>query len=165
MKRFLIWSERIERWLTLAGFTVLVLVVFGDVLYRELFGTGLHWARQTGVYANIVVIMFGMGLTSATGQHLRPRFADSWLPEAWDSFLNRCQDGGMALFCMAFAWFAGEVVADSFTLAEQSAVLGIYIWPFQAIIPLAFALSACRHAVYAYRDDLKPLQISEPGAT
>ena len=165
MKQFLRSCERIERWLTLAGFTVLVFVVFGDVFYREVFGAGLHWARQTGVYANIVVIMFGMGLASSTGQHLRPRFADSWLPEVWGDFLNRCQDGGMALFCMAFVWFASQVVAESYSVSEQSAVLGLDIWPFQAIIPLAFLISAFRHAVYAWRVDLKPVHINEPGAT
>lgn len=71
----------------------------------------------------------------------------------------------MALFCMAFVWFASQVVAESYSLSEQSAVLGLDIWPFQAIIPLAFLISAFRHAVYAWRVDLKPVHINEPGAT
>ena len=150
---------RIERAITCGAFLVLIAVVFADVLSREITGTGLFWARQTGVYANIFVVMFGLGLASAGGSHLRPRFADSWLPKRMAPFLDRANDLGMALFCVAFTVVAIGVVADSFTLHERSVVLGIVVWPFQAVVPLAFLLTAMRHLAYVIFPDLRPADV------
>lgn len=77
------WLHRAEQLITFAAFLVMIVVVFADVVSREVTGTGLHWARQAGVYANIFVVMFGIGIASAEGAHLRPRFADNWLPAQW----------------------------------------------------------------------------------
>jgi len=153
------WLGRItaaERVLTCAAFLVLIAAVFVDVLSREVTGTGLHWARQTGVYANVVVVMFGLGLASAGGSHLRPRFADNWLPARLAPVLDRANDFGMALFCIAFAVVAVMVVADSFALQERSVALRVAVWPFQAAVPLAFLLAGMRHLAYTLYPGLRP---------
>ena len=112
-----------ERALSFAAFMVLIAVVFADVVSREVTGTGLHWARQAGVYANLFVVMFGIGIASAHGAHLRPRFADHWLPSGWEPALIRIQEGLMALFCLGFAAVAAAVVMDSYAFGERSVVL------------------------------------------
>ncbi|TDJ45082.1 MAG: TRAP transporter small permease [Gammaproteobacteria bacterium] len=155
-ERLLNRLARAERAITSTAFVVLVVVVFGDVASRELTGTGLHWARQAGVYANLFVVMFGLGVASAGGAHLRPRFADGWLPARFGPVLDRLQDAGMALFCVVFAGIAVAVVAESFELAERSVVLRVVIWPFQAVIPIAFTLAGLRHLAYAMFPELRP---------
>lgn len=145
-----------EHAITCAAFLLLIVAVFADVLSREISGTGLHWARQTGVYANVVVVMFGLGLASAGGSHLRPRFADGWLPDRMAPFLARATDVGMALFCGAFAFVAVGVVADSFAFEERSVALRVAVWPFQAVVPLAFLVAGLRHLAYAVFPELRP---------
>ena len=61
-----------EKSITFFAFLVLVSVMFTDVAMREITGTGLHWSRQVGVYANLFVAMFGLGVASSEGAHLRP---------------------------------------------------------------------------------------------
>ena len=146
----------IENIVTSAAFMTLVVLVFADVASRELTGAGLHWARQAGVYANIVVVMVGLGVASDSGSHLRPRFADGWLPAAWSPILVRLQHGLMALFCLAFSAIALGVVVDSMALGERSAALRIVIWPIQAIIPLAFFVAFVRHGLFALYPSLAP---------
>ncbi|MEN8198187.1 MAG: TRAP transporter small permease [Pseudomonadota bacterium] len=135
---------------------VLIGVVFADVVSREITGTGLYWARQAGVYANLFVVMFGLGIASAHGAHLRPRFADHWLPARWEPFLDRAQDGLMALFCVGFSAVAIGVVSESLAIGERSASLRVAIWPFQAVIPAVFLIAAFRHAVYSAYPSLRP---------
>lgn len=147
---------RAERSLSFIAFVLLIVIVFADVVSREVTGTGLHWARQAGVYANLFVVMFGFGLASAHGAHLRPRFADKWLPARWEPGLVRIQEGLMAIFCLGFAFVAILVVVDSHALGAKSAVLRIAIWPFQAVIPLVFLIAAFRHAAYAAFSSLRP---------
>ncbi|HJP39897.1 MAG: TRAP transporter small permease [Gammaproteobacteria bacterium] len=152
--------ERFEGAVTFACFLLLIAVVFADVVSREVVGTGLHWARQVGVYANLMVIMFGIGLASAAGTHLRPRFADNWLPASWSGGLDRLQDIVMALFCLGFTVFAVSIVYHGFMLGERSAVLGILIWPFQAVMPLVFLIAAFRHGLYALYPGWRPVAMS-----
>ncbi len=170
--RLLEWSNGLERAITCAAFLVLIVAVFADVLSRELSGTGLHWARQTGVYANVVVVMFGLGLASAGGSHLRPRFADRWLPARMEPLLMRGNDLGMALFCLVFAWIATGVVAESIALGERSVALRVAVWPFQSVVPLAFGVAGVRHLAYAVFPELRPAEVGalaaagdEPGGT
>ena len=153
------WLQRIavlEQVLCALAFLILVAVLFADVLSREFFGAGIHWARQAGVYANFTVVMLGFGLASARGLHLRPRFADGWLPVAWNAAVNRLADLLTALFCLGFAVIASGVVYDSYLLGERSAVLGNVIWPVQALMPGVFLIAAGRYSLYALFPALRP---------
>lgn len=154
--RFLEGLRASERVITFVAFCVLIAIVFADVAFRELTGSGLHWARQVGVYANIFVVMLGFGLASAEAAHLRPRFADGWIPARLERFMPHVQEGLMALFCLAVSGVALAVVIETFQLQERSVVLRMLVWPVQAVIPLAFLIAAVRHGCYAVWPALAP---------
>lgn len=156
MKRLLASLHRAERAIVILAFAGMVGVVFADVLAREVTGVGLPWARQVGVYFNIAVVMFGIGLASASGSHLRPRFADNWLPSSWEPALAFVQHALFALFCLAFAAVAADMVLTSYRLDERSEILRLPVWPIQAVIPLVFLIAALRHGIYAARPELRP---------
>ena len=161
MKLTLRYLDIFERNVTFLAFGVLVFVMFSDVAFREITGTGLHWSRQIGVYANLFVVMFGLGVASSEAAHLRPKFADNWLPKTWEPFLDQCQEGLMFVFCLLFSIVAAQVVIETFNDNVQSIVLRIAIWPFQAIIPLAFFLTSVRHLIYTFYPNLRPINQTE----
>lgn len=156
MRSLLRGLQTTERAITFVAFCVMIGIVFADVAVRELTGSGLHWARQVGVYANIFVVMIGFGLASAEAAHLRPRFADGWVPRRLEPLMPRVQEGLMALFCLAVAAVAVSVVMETFQLQERSVVLRLLVWPVQAVIPLAFLIAAFRHSCYAVWPVLQP---------
>lgn len=156
MQRLLALLQRAERGVVVLAFTGMVAVVFADVLARELTGVGLPWARQAGVYFNILVVLFGIGLASASGSHLRPRFADGWLPARWERQISFIAEALFAGFCLAFALISLGVVTESAALDERSEILRLPVWPVQAMIPLVFLIAALRHGIYALRPALRP---------
>ncbi len=156
--RLLTVIAAVEKLLCVSAFVVLVVVLFADVVSRELTAAGLHWAPQIGVWANVFVVMAGFGLASAAGAHLRPRFMDGWLPAAWEPALAGLQHLLMALFCVAIGAVALAVVAGSFRLGEVEIALFLPVWPVQAMLPLAFFTGALRHAVYALYPALRPTE-------
>ena len=156
MKQTLRYLNIFERNVTFLAFAALVIVMFSDVAFREITGTGLHWSRQVGVYANLFVVMFGLGVASSEAAHLRPKFADNWLPKSLDPILNRIQEGLMCLFCIMFSVIAFQVVIETFRDDVQSMVLRVAVWPFQMIIPTAFFLTSVRHLIYTINPDLRP---------
>ena len=156
IKKTLTVMTRFEKGITFVAFALLVIVMFTDVAIRELTGAGLHWSRQLGVYANLFVVMFGLGVASSEGAHLRPKFADTWLPKNWDPVLIRVQEGIMSFFCLCFTIIASQVVIETFHDDVQSVVLRIVIWPFQAVIPLAFFMTSIRHLLYTIDPKNRP---------
>jgi len=159
--RLLEYLRRAELVITCCAFGILGSVVFADVLMREFTGSGLAWARQVGVYANVVVTIVGIGLASSGGAHLRPRFADKWLPAAWAPALTRIGELLTAIFCLAFAWVALQVVIETYELDERSVVLRLIVWPFQSVLPLAFLVAAARHGAYGLWPGLRPAERGE----
>lgn len=157
-QRSLAGLYQLERAIACGAFGVLVVVIFGDVLIRTIWGSGLYWARQIGVYSNVIVVMFGIGLASASNSHLRPRFADNWLPKSWAPFLAHFGEVLMALFCLTFTVVAFDLVRETFQLDVRSVVLRIIVWPIQGVIPLVFALATLRHGMFALWPDLRPEQ-------
>jgi TRAP-type C4-dicarboxylate transport system permease small subunit len=150
----------VEKLLCITAFAVLIAVIFADVLSRELTGAGLYWASQTGVWANVLVVMAGFGLASTDGAHLRPRFADGWLPECWVGTLQFLQQITMALFCLALAVLSLLVVLGSWQLGEVDIDLFLPIWPVQAALPAAFFAAALRYAIYGFCPALRPTETS-----
>jgi TRAP-type C4-dicarboxylate transport system permease small subunit len=150
--------RRVEKLLAIVSFSTLIGVVFADVVSRELTGAGLFWASQVGVWANVFVVMTGFGLASADGAHLRPRFADGWLPASLDQVLGFLQHGVMSLFCIAIGTVALSVVLGSWQLGEVSLDLYMPRWPVQAMLPAAFYTAALRHMLYAFIPDLRPAE-------
>jgi TRAP-type C4-dicarboxylate transport system permease small subunit len=154
--QLLAWLDRWERRLCVAAFSLLAMVLFADVLLREVSGNGIPWAVQTGVYANLVVALFGMGLAASAGSHLRPRFADRWLPRAWDSTLQRLAHALTALLLLFFAGLALQLALETRALAETATVLRIPLWPLQLLIPLSFISAALRYLLFFLQPQLAP---------
>lgn len=147
--------------LTSAAFAVLVAVVFADVAWRWISGSGLIWAREVGVFANIVLTILGIGIASADGTHLRPRFFDRIFPAAWDGALTRLQELLTALGFAVLAWIAIAVVHETWQLEDRSIVLRWLVWPVQLVLPLAFVLGTLRHGIFAAFPPLRPMDRDE----
>lgn len=148
--------SRLERALVLIAFTIMTIVIMADVVLREISGTGIPGAPRVAVYAMIITAWVGFGLASQSGRHLRPKFADGWLPISWEPLIGRLQEGLTAGFCLTLAVVATRVVAETWALGETSRMLRIPIWPMQAVIPLVLYVAALRHSIFALHPALKP---------
>lgn len=146
---------------TSAAFVILVIVIFADVVWRWTTGSGIFWARELGVFANIVLTILGIGIASSDGTHLRPRFFDRVFPERWEGVMTRIQELLTALGFALLAWVAVGVVLETRELEERSIVLRWLVWPVQLVLPLAFTLGTVRHLIFALVPALRPVERGE----
>jgi TRAP-type C4-dicarboxylate transport system permease small subunit len=147
--------------LTSLAFAVLLVVIFADVLWRWTTGSGIFWAREVGVFANIVLTIIGIGIASSDGTHLRPRFFDRVFPARWDHGLMRIQELLTAAGFAALAWIAVGVVQETMALEDRSIVLRWLVWPVQLVLPVAFTLAAIRHGLFGLVPALRPMERGE----
>lgn len=145
-----------EQFVAFLAFSVMALALALDVLMREVTSAGFFGSAQVGVFGMVVASFIGIGLATADGAHLRPRFADTLFPSEWEGVITRLGDGLTAAFYFFVAVVAVAVVRESFELGDVTSTLRVVIWPFQAVIVLAFFIGGVRHILYAVFPEVKP---------
>ena len=160
-RKFLEKVYRFEKAVAVFAFSVMTLVIIADVIIRKFVGVGIAGAMRIAVYAMIVTALISFGLASQKGRHLRPKFADNFLPKSWEFQIISVQESLHALLCLVFAVVAVDVVYETYLLRETSRMLRIVIWPMQSVIPLAFFVGFVRHALYAVFPEIRPGENSD----
>ncbi|TGY90193.1 TRAP transporter small permease [Marinicauda algicola] len=148
--------SRFERTVCIIAFAVMAIALMADVVSRRLFATGLIGATEVAVYGMIAVAMFGIGIATDAGAHLRPRFLDAIFPRAWRDGVQRLAYATTALFFAIFAGLSAWMVAESFVLGDRTEILRAPVWALQSMILVGFATNMLRFAVYAARPGLAP---------
>jgi TRAP-type C4-dicarboxylate transport system permease small subunit len=160
--------HRGECWLAVAAFGFIAAILLLDVIGREFIGpalrfvglepgaTGIFAAQKLSVFALVIGSFAGIGIATATGAHIVPRFAFGWIPAAWGPAMDRLADILSALFLVGVAWFGFKFVGSSLKTDLRAPVLDWPVWPIQLFIPLGFLSAAGRYFLYAAWPPLKP---------
>lgn len=164
MSALLSWVGRVERGITLAAFALMALSLMADVISRRLFMTGLIGATEIAVIGMVAVAMFGIGIATDEGAHLRPRVFDALIPAGMVAGLERIASAVTAVFFGAFAVLAIWMVIESIGLGDRTEILRLPIWTLQAMIALAFTTNALRFLIYAVDPSLHPSEDLEESA-
>ena len=161
--------HRGECWIAVAAFGFIAAILLLDVIGREFVGpvlrlvgldpgaTGIFAAQKLSVFALVIGSFVGIGIATATGSHIAPRFAYGWVPAAWGPFMDRLADVLTGIFLAAVAWYGFKFVGSSFKTDLRAPVLDWSVWPIQLSIPLGFLSAAGRYFFYAAWPALKPL--------
>ncbi len=169
MRRLVELWHRGECWVAVAAFGFIAGIMLLDVIGRELLGpllrfvglnpgaTGIFAAQKLSVFALVIGSFVGIGIATATGSHIAPRFAYGWVPAAWGPFMDRLADVLTGLFLVAVAWYGFKFVGSSLKTDLRAPVLDWPVWPIQLSIPLGFLSAAGRYFFYAVWPALKPL--------
>lgn len=159
-KKLLSGLFAVEAAFTITAFVVIDFLLIFDVTLREVAGTSVHGAQRISVYAMILIGFLGIGLASAQGRHLRPRFADGLVPDRLTLFGTRLGDAVMAMAWLVFAWLGLRFVREAREFQDMARVIDIPLWPLYLVVPYAFASTALRHALFARYPALRPKEIA-----
>lgn len=162
-----VWHQG-ECWLAVAAFGFIAAILLLDVIGREFVGpllrfvgldpgaTGIFAAQKLSVFALVIGSFAGIGIATATGAHIVPRFAYGWVPAAWGPAMDRLADVLTGLFLVGVAWFGFKFVGSSLKTDLRAPVIDWPVWPIQLFIPLGFLSAAGRYFLYAAWPALKP---------
>lgn len=150
--------RRLEQAGTTLAFSLMVVVLGLDIFGREVAGGGRIWATPVAVYGMVFIAFIGIGVASAGGAHLRPRFMDGLTPKRFAAGFDRATDIGFALFSIGAAVLCLQMLQVTVELQEVDAVMQWPVWPFQTILVAAFGIAAVRHGLYAVYPALRPAE-------
>lgn len=155
---FLSWLRRIEAATAVGAFSLCALVLFADVVGREIFGHGVFWAQRLAVYCATFAGLLGFVLVVDGGGHLRASTFDRLVPEPWNRAMFRLADLISAGICLFIAAYGAKFVHESFIRQERGVALDIAIWPIQMIVPFAFLSAGVRYIAFVIHPDLRPAE-------
>jgi TRAP-type C4-dicarboxylate transport system permease small subunit len=141
-------AERLGRWLenTLLGIVLFAMIglAAAQVLLRGTFGSSLAWADEALRLLVLWSAMLGAIAATRDNVHLRIDLLSRFLPAVWRRGAAVLVDLFAASVSAILAWYSWRFVAESREFEDQ--VLGNWpAWPFQAVLPVAFALIAYRY--------------------
>ncbi len=142
------------------AYTIVAILLIGDVIGREVFNVSILGTKIIAVYTAIVAGFVGFSLATAANAHLRPEAFDRLVTGPAGDALARTGDAVTGVFYLVLAWFGFTFVQFSMEAGDRAAVLYFALWPIQLIIPYTFVSSAIRHFAFAWRPELKPNNVA-----
>lgn len=115
-----------------------------QVLWRVALGGGFAWADEALRLLVLWSAMLGAVAASRDNVHLRIDLLSRFLPPGWQRLGAALVDLFAAAVSGILGWCAWRFVADSQEFGDQ-VLGGLPAWPFQAILPTAFALISYRY--------------------
>ncbi len=134
--------------LTLGGMIVLATA---QIALRNLGGGGIAWADEALRIMVLWVTMLGAIAASGEQRHVSIDALSRYLPvrvrRATDVIVNALT----SVVCAVLAWYSYLFVVDSWSADDRVLGGSVPAWSLQVILPVGFALIACRYAAAAGR--------------
>jgi len=144
--------------LSIGGLTI---VMFADVVRREVANEGIFWAQKFALHLMFWAGMLGAALVSSKGGHLRPEIGDKIWPKKYHPVLKFCEHLFIAAFCVVIGISAVKFVMQAFAQGQRNPVTDIPQWILQIVIPYTFFSMGLRHFIYSIAPDIRPVDQNE----
>lgn len=155
------WWHQIEKIVAVVAFSLIAILIFGDVLGRELIGplgqflnldvgtSGIYGAQKKALYLLVVGAFLGIGVSVATAGQIVPTVAFHWLPASWEPMVDRLSYLLSAVILALIVYYGFLFVSLSKEVGTLVASLNWPAWQIQAVIPIGFASAGLRYLVFA----------------
>ncbi|NLG34068.1 MAG: TRAP transporter small permease subunit [Lentisphaerae bacterium] len=140
--------DRLERGVLAVLVTGIVLLAAVQILLRNIWHSGFPWAEPLLGMGLLWLTMLGALAAAGLGRHLSIDLAAALLPRRWAGGLARIVSLFAAVVCVLLAWAAGHYVGFQRDMAMGD-LLGLPVWRYYQIIPVAFWLMAFRFLIRA----------------
>jgi TRAP-type C4-dicarboxylate transport system permease small subunit len=139
-------ARSLETWLIVVILSGLILLGAAQIVLRNFFSIGFAWGDGLARLAVLWLGLLGALAASRDGRHITMGALARVLPPRLRVAAGVTADTFGAVVSAALAWAAWGFVSDSREFGDT--LLGdLPAWWFQAIMPAAFALIACRFVV------------------
>lgn len=122
-----------------------------QIVLRNVFSIGLTWGDGLIRLLVLWLALSGAVAASRDGRHITIGVLLRWMPATMRRIAGIVANVFAALVSALFAWYSFEFVRDSRDF-QDTLFDGLPAWPFQSIMPAAFALIALRYALRSFTD-------------
>ena len=154
--------DNIESYVCRTLLALFVLLLFAQIISREVFSHSLSWTEELAVYMFVWFVFFGASYAAKLSAHNRVVFQFKWIPKQAATFLEFVGDLIWIAFNVYFTYLSYDFIFNKMNLFWKSQTLGIPMKYIYLILPIAFALMTVRIIQVNYYKLIKGIDIRDP---
>lgn len=141
-----------------------VLLLFAQIVSREVFQKSLSWSEELAVYMFVWFVFFGASYAAKLSAHNRVTFHFKWLPAKMALAMEAIADLIWIAFNCYFVYLACDFIFNRMNIFWKSQTLGVPMKYIYLILPIAFSLMTLRIIQVNYYKLVKGIDIRDPEA-
>ncbi len=163
-KKILTTLDDAESLLCEALLALFVLLLFVQILARQLFGYSIAWSEELSTYMFVWFAYLGAVVAAKKSAHNRVTFHFAFLPKALGKRLMNLADLLWVAFNLYFVYLSYDFVFVRMNLFWKAQTLGVPMKYIYMILPLAFTLMSIRILWNVYVSVFRGAELLDPEA-
>jgi TRAP-type C4-dicarboxylate transport system permease small subunit len=141
---------RMEQFLVAILLSLMIIVVFSQIVLRNFFYTGLSWGDPLVRYLVLWVGFIGASIATKEGRHITIDVLSRWISGRWNIFIQVITSLFSAFICGLLTFAALKFIRNEVQIGVIT-FLGIPSWMPPLIIPVTLGLMALRFALLPFK--------------
>lgn len=154
--------DNLESYICQGLLAAFVLILFAQIVSRELFGHSLSWTEELAVYMFVWFVFFGASYAAKLAAHNRVTFHFKWLPPRLVLLSELLADLIWLAFNSVFLYLAYDFIFNRMNLFWKSQTLGIPMKYIYMVLPIAFLLMTIRVIQVNYNKLVLGVRLQDP---
>jgi C4-dicarboxylate transporter DctQ subunit len=138
------WFDRVEEYILVALFPLMVITVFVATCVRYLTTSSIPWAEEFARYCMVWIGYIGASLGIKRNAHIGVAVLVSRLPARIRPVFDYLRTGFVISFNLLVAYFAYQIIQSQIATEQVSPALRIPIWIAYGAIPAGMLLMTVR---------------------
>jgi TRAP-type C4-dicarboxylate transport system permease small subunit len=139
-----------------------VLLLFAQILARQLFGYSIAWSEELSTYMFVWFAYLGAVVAAKMSAHNRVTFHLELLPRRLAKAMRVLADLLWVAFNVYFVWLSVDFIFNRMNVFWKSQTLGVPMKVFYLILPIAFSLMTLRILWNLYLEVFKGVDLLDP---
>ena len=162
LRKSLTWLNDIETLVCEWLLALFVVLLFAQILARQLFGYSIAWSEELSTYMFVWFAYLGAVVAAKMSAHNRVTVHMQFLPKWMAKTLMTVADLLWVAFNLYFVWLSYDFVFNRMNLFWKSQTLGVPMKYIYMILPIAFALMSVRVLWNTYLSVFKGEELLDP---
>ena len=154
--------DNIESYICRTLLAVFVLLLFAQIVSRELFGYSFSWSEELATYMFVWFVFFGASYAAKLYAHNRVTFQFGKLSKTATNIIEGIADLFWIAFNVYFVYLSFNFVFFRMNLFWKSQTLGVPMKYIYLILPIAFTLMTIRILQANYLKLVKGIDVRDP---
>ena len=159
---FLKILDNLESYICRTLLALFVLLLFAQIVSREIFQQSLSWSEELAVYMFVWFVFFGASYAARLSAHNRVTFHFKWLPPKVAVSMEALADLIWIVFNCYFVYLSYDFIFNKMNLFWKSQTLGVPMKYIYLILPIAFSLMTIRIIQVNYYKLVKGIDVRDP---
>jgi TRAP-type C4-dicarboxylate transport system permease small subunit len=156
--------DNIESYICRTLLSIFVILLFVQILSRELFNYSIPWGEEVATYMFVWFVFFGASYAARMAAHNRVTFQFKAFPKRVADYIEAFADLIWVAFNVYFVYLSYDFVFNKMNLFWKSQTTGIPMKYIYMILPIAFTLMTIRIIQVNYYKLVKGIDIRDPEA-